>query len=109
MNFGNNYIKPKYGDRAKLSYTNTESFVIFIETEDFFEDITNDVERWFDRSNYDENDERPLPIGKSKKVYDLFKDELGGKNMTEFVAFREKAYGYLMEDGSEHKKGKGTK
>ena len=71
--------------------------------------FSNDVERWFDTSNYDKKDERPLPIGKNKKVIGLFKDELGGKIMTEFVALRAKPYAYLMEDGSEHKKAKGTK
>ena len=45
----------------------TGSFVIHIKTEDFYEDIANDVEKWFDTSNYDENDKRPLPIGKNKK------------------------------------------
>ena len=38
----------------------TDSFVIHIETEDFYKDIADDVERQFDTSNYDENDERPL-------------------------------------------------
>ena len=75
----------------------------------FFEDISNDVERWFDTSNYDKNDKRPLPIGKNKKVPGLFKDELGGKIMTEVVALRPKAYAYLDDDGNEHKKSKGTK
>ena len=70
----------------------TDSFVIHIFTEDFFEDINNDVERWFDTSNYDKNDKRPLPIGKNKKVPGLFKDELRGKVITEFVAVRPKAY-----------------
>ena len=50
------YLKPKYKDNAKLCYMNTDSFVINIFNEDFFEDINNDVERWFDASNYDEND-----------------------------------------------------
>ena len=59
----------------------TDSFVIHIETEDFYKDIADDVERQFDTSNYDENDERPLPIGKNKKVIGRFKDELGGKIM----------------------------
>ena len=40
----------------------TDSFVIHIKTEDFYEDIANDVEKWFDTSNY-ENDKRPLPLG----------------------------------------------
>ena len=80
-----------------------------MKTEDFFEDISNDVERWFDTSNYDKNDKRPLPIGKNKKVPGLFKDELGGKIITEVVALRPKTYAYLMDDGSNHKQAKGTK
>ena len=103
------YINQKYGDRAKLCYADTDSFVIYIKTEDLFEDISNDVERWFDTSNYDKKDKKPLPIGKNKKVPGLFKDELGGKIMTEVVALRPKTYAYLMDDGSDHKKAKGTK
>ena len=49
--FWYDYIKPKYGDRAKICYTDTDSFIIYIKTEDFFEDISNDVERWFETSN----------------------------------------------------------
>ena len=52
----------------------TDSFVINTFTEDFFEDINNGVERWFDTSNYDNNDKRPLPVGMNKKVIGLFKD-----------------------------------
>ena len=81
----------------------TDSFIISIETEDFYKDIANDVERWFDISNYDENDERPLPIGKNKKVIGLFKDQLGGKIMKEFCALRAKGYACLMDDDSEKK------
>ena len=104
--FWYDYIKPKYGDRAKLCYADTDSFVTFIKTEDFYKEIANDVERWFDTSNYDENNERPLPIGKNKKIIGLSKDESGGKIMTEFVALRTKTYSYLMEDGSEYKRNK---
>ena len=107
--FWYDYIRQKYGDRAKLCYTETDSFIIYNKTEDFFKHICNDVERWFDTSNYDKNDKRPLPIGKNKKVPGLFKDELGGKIMTEVVALRPKAYAYLDDGGSEHKKAKGTK
>ena len=82
----------------------TDSFVINIFTEDFFEDINNDVERWFDTSNYDKNDKRPLLIGKNKKVIGMFKDELGGKIMKEFCALRTKTYTYLLDDDIENKK-----
>ena len=82
----------------------TDSFVINIFTEDFFGDINNDVERWFDISNYDKNDKRPFPIGKNKKSMGLFKNELGGKIMKEFCAPRAKTYAYLMDDDSEKKK-----
>ena len=95
--FWYDYIKPNYGDRAKLCYTDTDSFIIYIKTEDFFEDISNDVERWFDTSNYDENDKRPLPIGKNKKVLGLSKDKLGGKIIAEVVALRENTYTYLID------------
>ena len=44
-------IKPKYGDRAKLCYMDTDSFIIYIKTEDFYRNIADDVERWFDTSN----------------------------------------------------------
>ena len=107
--FWYDYVKPKYKDKAKLCYMDTDSFVINIFTEDFFEDINNDVERWFDTSNYDKNDKRPLQIGMNKKVIGLFKDELGGKIMKEFCALRAKTYTYLMDDDSEKKKAKGIK
>ena len=108
-NFWYKYFKPKYWGKAKLCYTDTDSFIIHIITEDFFENISNDVESWYDTSNYDEKDKRPLPIGKNKNVIQLFKDELGGRIMKEFCALRAKAYSYLMDENSEIKKSKGTK
>ena len=107
--FWYDYIKPNYGDRAKLCYIDTDIFVIYSETKDFFKDIAGDVERWLDTSNFDENDKIPLPIGKNKKVPGLFKDELGGKIMKEFCALRAKTWAYLMNDDSEKKKARGTK
>ena len=101
--FWYDYVKPKYKDKAKLCYTDTDSFVINIFTEDFFEDINNDVEGWFDTSNYDENDKIPLPMGMNKTVIGIFKDELGGKIMKEFFALRVKTCTYLMHDDSEKK------
>ena len=102
-------LKPKYNDKANLCYVDTDSFVVNIFTEDFFEDINNDVERWFDTSNYDKNDKRPLQIGVNEKVIGMFKDELVEKIMKEFCALRAKTYTYLMEDDSEMKKAKGVK
>ena len=64
--FWYDYVKPKYNDKAKLCYMNTDSFVINIFAEDIFQDINNDVERWFDTPNYDKNDKRPFQIGVNK-------------------------------------------
>ena len=62
--FSYDYIKPKYGDREKF-YTDTDSFVIHIIAEDYFEGIAGDVMIWLDTSNYEENDKRPLLTGKN--------------------------------------------
>ena len=93
--FWYDYNKSKYQDKAKLCCMDTDSFINQIKTEHVYKDIANDVEKWFYTSNYDENDKRPLPIGKNKKVIGLLKDELGGKTMIEFVGFRAKTYAYL--------------
>ena len=105
--FWYDYMKPKYGDKVKLCYMDTDSFIMNIKTEDFYNDISNDVEKRFDTSNYE--CDRPLPTGKNKKVIGLMKDELGGRIITEFVALRPKTYSYLTDDFKEDKKAKGTK
>ena len=92
----------------KNCYTDTDNFIIHVITEDFYKDISDDVKIWLDTCNYDENDKRPLPVGMNKKVIGLFKDELRGKIMKEYVALRVKTYAYLMDDDSE-KKAKITK
>ena len=105
--FWYDYMKPKYGNNVKLCYMDTDSFIMNIKTNDFYEDIANDVECRFDTSNYEVN--RPLPTGKNKKVIGLMKDELGGKITTEIVTLRPKTYSFLTDDGKEDKKAKGTK
>ena len=80
----------------------TDSFIMNIKTEDFDKDIANDVEKRSDPSNYEVN--RPLSMGKNKKVIGLMKDELGGKIITEFVTLRTKTYSYLTDDCKEDKK-----
>ena len=67
--FWYDYIKPKYQDRAKLCYMDTDSFVIYIKTEDFYKDIADDVKKWFGTSNYSKDDNRPLLIGWNKKKH----------------------------------------
>ena len=65
--FWYDYFKAKQGNTVKLCYTDTDSFIINIITEYFFEDISYDVEKWFDTSNYNKKDKIPVPTGKSKK------------------------------------------
>ena len=105
--FWYDYMKPKYVNKVRICYMGTDSFIMSIKTNDFYKDIANHVEKRFDTSNYELN--RPLPIGKDKKVIGLMKDELGGKIITEFVTLRPKTYSYLTDDGKEDKKAKGTK
>ena len=105
--FWYDYMKPKYNNDVKLCYMDTDSFIMKIKTNHFYEDIASDVENRFDTSNYEVN--RPLPTGKNKKVIGLMKDELGGKIITEFVTLRPKTYSFLTDDGKEDKKAKGTK
>ena len=72
------YFKAKFGDKIELCYADTDSFILYIKTEDFYEDIPNDVEEWFDTSNYEID--RPLLLtNKNKKVLGKFKNELRGK------------------------------
>ena len=65
--FRYDYMRLKYGSKVKLCYMDTDSFVCEIETKDFYRDIANDVEKRFDTSGHSTDDNRPLPIGKSKK------------------------------------------
>ena len=67
--FWYDYMKPKYDNNVKLCYMDADSFIMNIKTNDFYKDIANDVENRFDTSNYEIN--RPLPMGKNKKVIGL--------------------------------------
>ena len=89
------YFKPKYENNIGLCYMDTDSFIFHVETEDFYQDVSNDVESRYDTSAYSKDLNRPLPIGKNKKVLEMMKDELCGKVMTHFCALRAKAYSYL--------------
>ena len=82
----------------------TDSFIVYIKTDDIYKDIAEDVETRFDTSNYELY--RVLPKENNKKVIKLMKDELGAKIMTKFVGLRAKSYSYIIDDGSEDKKSK---
>ena len=107
--FHYNYIKPKYGNKAKLLFTDTDSLMYEIETEDFYKDISHDVKDRFDTSNYPLNHPSGIPTGCNKKILGKFKDEVGGRIIEEFVGFRAKLYSYKMFEGEENKKCKGVK
>ena len=107
--FHYNYIKPKYEEKAKLLFTDTDSFMYEIETEDFYKDISKDVKDRFDTSDYPENHPSGIPTGINKKVLGMFKDEAAGKIIKEFVGLRAKLYSFIMEDGKENKRCKGVK
>ena len=109
FDFHYKYIIPKYGNKAKLLFTDTDSFLYEIQTEDFYKDISGDVKDRFDTSDYPEGHPSGIPTGVNKKVLGMFKDEVAGKNITEFVGLRAKLYSYKMEEGKENKKCKGIK
>ena len=72
------YLQPKYSEKSKLSYMDTERFIIYIKTDDICKDIGENVETRFDTSNYES--QRPLPKRKNKKVLRLMKDYFGRKS-----------------------------
>ena len=116
--FWHDYIVPKDGDKVELWYIDTDSFIMHIKTEDFYKDVSADVDKWFDTSNFGKNDNRPLEVGKNKKVLGKFKDEIGGKIKTKFCALRAKTHSFSIDKYTDDdyeknkiiiKKAKGTK
>ena len=91
----------------------TDSFIIHVKTDGFYLDITNDTGKWFDTSGYSKDTNKPVSIGKNKKVIGKFKDELNGDVMIETTNVRAKLYSFPYENSKgeiiEKKKAKGTK
>ena len=98
--FHYNYIKEKYGQKAKLLFTDTDSLTYQIETEDIYEDMLERKEL-FDNCDYPK--ESPFHFENNKKVVCKMKDECCGKAIKEFVGLRSKMYSYIKDNG------KGTK
>ena len=104
--FHHNYIKKKYGNRAKLLFTDTNSLKYEIEAEDVYKDFWKDKDM-FDNSDYPENS--PYYCNANKKVIEKFKDESCGIPITEFVGLKSKMYSYIKSDEKDGKTTKGIK
>ncbi|KAL4148739.1 hypothetical protein QTP88_002907 [Uroleucon formosanum] len=103
-----NIIKKKYGNRVRLLYTDTDSLILEIKTNDFYQDIKINLDH-FDTSDYPKDNIYGLPLV-NKKVLGKFKDELNGKIMTEFIGLRSKLYSHrILDTEKEIKKAKGVK
>jgi len=96
--FHYNYIKRKYEDRASLLFTDTDSLFYSVQTDDLYADMKDNMDEWFDTSNYDRNS--PLYSVNNKQVLGKFKDELGGDPVVEFVGLRSKMYSYVTVESS---------
>ena len=79
----------------------TDSFIVYVKTDDIYKEIAKYVEKRFDASNFETD--RLLPEGKNRKVIALMKNELGGKMIKEFVVLRAKTYSYLKEYNNENR------
>ena len=109
FDFHYNYIRKKYGNKAELLFTDTDSLMYLIQTEDFYKDINKEIKKKFDTSDYPENHPSGIKTGVNKKVIGKFKDEAAGKQITHFVGLRPKLYTYKIEEKGEARKAKGVK
>ena len=107
--FHYDYIKPKYGEKAKLLFTDTDSLCYETQTVDFYRDISPGAAKMFDMSGYPKDHPSRIQSGLNKKVIGLFKDDANGKIISEFVGLRSKLYAYKIFEGQESKKCKGVK
>ena len=109
FDFHYNYIRKKYGNKAELLFTDTDSLMFQIYTDDFYKDISPDILTKFDTSDYPPNHKSGIPTGVNKKVIGMFKDEVAGKQITCFVGLRPKLYSFKIEEDKEVRKCKGIK
>lgn len=101
-------MKPKYEEKVNLNYMDTDSFIYSIQTNDFYNDIRDDLKDRFDTSSYAENNPFYFPR-LNKKVLGMMKDESEGRFITEFVGLAPKVYSYTIEGGENINKAKGVK
>lgn len=104
--FHYNYIKHKYGDKAKLLFTDIDSLTYEIQIKHVYKDFWKDKDK-FDNSDYSEDSE--FYDKTNKKVIGKFKDEAAGEIIREFVGLRSKMYPYIKEHKENCKTAKGIK
>ena len=95
--FHYNYIKKKYGNRAELLMTDTDSLMYLIQTDDVYYDIKKDVKKKFDTSNFPDVHPSLIKTGVNEKVVGVFKNEAAANTITHFVGLSSKLYAYLIE------------
>ena len=100
------YIKEKYGEKAKLLFTDTDSLTYEIEAKHVYKDFFKDKDK-FDNSDYPEYS--PFFYKENKKVIGKFKDEAAGIPIIEFVGLRSKMYSYIKDNQKGGKTAKGIK
>ena len=105
-NFHNNYIKNKYGDKAKLLFKGTDSLTYEIEADDVYKDFWND-KVMFDNSDYSEKS--PFLDSSNKKIIGKMKDEVAGIPIKKFIGLRSKMYSYIKDNEIGDKKAKRIK
>ena len=101
-----NQMKAQYGDRVELLYTDTDSLLLEIQTEDVYSDMA-DHPSLYDTSDFPED--HPLHSKVNKKVLGKMKDECAGHPIAEYVGLRPKMYSILEASGVCIKKAKGVK
>ena len=109
FDFHYNYIRKKYGNKAELLFTDTDSLMFQIYTDDFYKDIKPDILTKFDTSDYPSIHPSGIITGANKKVIGMFKDEVAGKQISHFVGLRPKLYSFKIEEDREVRKCKGIK
>ena len=109
FDFHYNYIRKKYDNKAELLFTDTDSLMYQVYTDDFYKDISHDIKEKFDTSDYPPDHPSGILTGVNKKVIGMFKDEVAGKQITCFVGLRPKLYSFRIEEDKEVRKCKGIK
>ena len=100
-----NHLKAHYGEKCQLIYTDTDSLLLHIQTQDVYEDMKANAKH-YDTSNYPKD--HPLYDARNKKALGKMKDECGGEPIEEAVTLRPKMYS-IKKACSSIKKAKGVK